>query len=156
MQSIDRRRFLKLAGAGSALAATAGLPVVALRALDSGKTVSFRAEAGLPAKPLPAYATKVVEGTVDLSRGTGTVTSRMLAGHPGDLSDIALPGMTQVISITSVSDLGTELQMEGVIQDRSQLLPGESAQVRLVLDRIAHVMRTTFAGQDVELALALR
>jgi hypothetical protein len=155
MQSIDRRRFLQLAGAGSALAATAGLPVVALRRLD-GTTVSFRAEAGLPAKPLPAYATKVVEGTVDLTRGTGTVTSRMLAGHPGDLSDIALPGMTKVISITSVSDHGTELQMEGVVQDRSQLLPGESAQVRLVLDRAARVMRTTFAGKDVELALALR
>ena len=45
------------------------------------------------------------------------------------------------------------MRMEGLVQDRSQLLPGESAQVSLVLDRAARVLSTTFAGQKISLAV---
>ena len=154
MTSMNRRGFLKLAGAGSALAATAAVPLVSLVAGKDGSSVSFRAETGLPAKPLPAWATHIVEGTVDVTKGTGTVYSRLLAGHPGDRSDVALPGMTRVIQITAISAVGTDLHMKGVVQDRSQLLPGESPQVTLVLDRGRNVLHTMFAGHELAVPLS--
>jgi hypothetical protein len=46
----------------------------------------FRASAGLPRKRLPSYATHLVEGTIDLTAGSGLVTSRVLAGHPDEPS----------------------------------------------------------------------
>src|SRR5205823_13660739 len=60
---------------------------------DQSGGFSFRAAGGLPEAPLPSYATQVVEGQVDVARGTGLVTSRVLAGHPGETSLVGLPGL---------------------------------------------------------------
>ncbi len=153
MQSMNRRTFLKLAGVGSAAAAAGAAPVAALVAKNRG-AMQFQAAAGLPGSPWPAYATQIVEGTVDLAKGTGLVTTRVLAGHPGGLSDVALPGLTRLIRITAVSEQDAELRLQGVVEDRSQLQPGESSEVNLVLDRDRREVRTTLAGREVVLNLA--
>ena len=159
MNSIDRRRLLKLAGAGSAVAATAALPMVGqsqapTQTSPQATPFGFRATLGLPQFPLPSYATYVVEGTLDLLSGTGLITSRVLAGHPGDPSEIGLPGTARIIKVTQAESKGTQVDVRGVIEDRAQLQPGESPQVQMTIDRAQGVLLAPFGGRVVSLALA--
>ncbi|TME14625.1 MAG: twin-arginine translocation signal domain-containing protein [Chloroflexi bacterium] len=155
MKQMDRRSFLKLAGAGSAAAAAAAaIPIIASTTIRETGVLRFSASLGLPAPPLPSYATQVVEGSVDLSRGTGLVTSRVLAGHPGATSDIGLPGLARVIRITAATPDGARLRLRGLIEDRSQLRPGESPRVEIIVDRARGLLQAPFLGRAVELKLA--
>ena len=153
MKHIDRRRLFKLAGAGSVFAAGAALPIVGRITSQESNALSFRATLGLPEAPLASYATYVVEGTVNLATGTGLVTSRVLAGHPGALSDIGLPCLARIVRISRVEEQGTQISLHGVVEDRSQLRPGESPQIELVIDRARGVVRAPFIGRSVALAL---
>ena len=109
---------------------------------------------GLPERPLPSYATQLVEGTVDLARGTGVVTSRVLAGHPEATSDIGLPGLARVIRIVAANAEGARVRLRGLIEDRSQLRPGESPQVEITVDKARGLVQAPFLGRQVELRLA--
>jgi hypothetical protein len=153
MDTLDRRGFLKVAGAGSAGAAgLAALPLVAhLAGGEAGLT--FRAVGGLPDGPLPSYATHVVEGRVDASNGSGLVTSRVLAGHPDGMSAIGLPGLARAINVTAVERQNGRVHVRGVIEDRSQLRRGESATVEFVVDRKRGVLEAPFLGRQTELKL---
>jgi hypothetical protein len=154
MENMKRRRLFKLAGAGSVVAAAGVmLPVVGQLASQDSDSFAFRATLGLPESPLPSYATLVVEGTVNIASGVGLVTSRVLAGHPGDPSEIGLPGLTRVIRVTGVDRHAAQLSLRGIIEDRSQLQPGESPQVELVVDRERGVVRAPFVGRPVSLTL---
>jgi hypothetical protein len=151
MKELDRKDFLK--GAGSvALAAGAGLPLTKL--IERPGHLTFRAAAGLPHAPLPSYATQVVEGQIDLTRGSGLVTSRVLAGHPGDTSLVGLPGLARVIRVTDVDSDGKQLRLQGVVEDRSQLRRGESHRVEIVVDRERGLVRAPFLGRPLEHTLA--
>jgi hypothetical protein len=155
MKRMDRRSFLRLAGGWWAAAPVlAGLPLVGRGARQQSDIVRFRASVGLPRPPLPSYATQIVEGTVDLASESGLVTSRVLAGYPGATSDIGLPGLARVIRVTGVNAQGERLRLRGVIEDRSQLRPGESPQVEIVVDRTRGLVQAPFMGQQFELELA--
>ena len=152
MKSINRRTFLKLAGAGSA--AAAALPVaVGLSTLGSDR-LTFKATAGLPSKPLPAYATQIIAGTVDMRQGTGVVTSQVFAGHTEGVSDIALPGLSRVIRVTGAVPHGGKVRLSGVIDDRSTLIKGESSQVEIHIDRAGGIVTAPFMGNNVVMKLA--
>jgi hypothetical protein len=153
MKPIDRRTFIKLAGLGSAAAAVVSLPAAAVQSITGNGRLAFKATAGLPAKPLPAYATQVVEGTVDLNLGMGVVTSQVFAGHSEGVSNIALPGLTRVIRITGAHQMGATTQLTGVIDDRSSLSRGESSQVEILVDRARGIVRVPLAGNQVTLNL---
>ena len=154
MNQMDRRGFLKLAGTGSALAAAAAvLPVVGSFAGQPSPVLRFSSAVGLPQHPLPAYATQLVEGVIDLEKGTGLVTSRVLAGHPEANSDIGLPGLARMIRISGVTREGSRVRMHGLIEDRSQLRPGESPQVEIVVDQPRGIVRAPFLGREVVLQL---
>ena len=153
LQAIGRRRFLELVGTGSAAAAaSAVLPGLAL-AGSGQRTLTFRAETGLPQRPWPAYATAVVEGNVDLSGGTGLATIRMLAGQPGNAAGIGLPGTTQVVRITGASRSGSTVQLKGVVEDRSTLRRGQPAGVSMLIDLATRELRTSFLGSELRLPL---
>jgi hypothetical protein len=154
MKNMDRRRLFKVAGVGSMVAAGAALPVVGRMVTQESNVFGFRATLGLPESPLPNYATYIVEGTVNLATGTGLVTSRMLAGHPGAQSEIGLPGLTRIIRVVAVEKQGSILNLRGVVEDRSQLQPGESPQIELVVDRERGVVNAPFVGRPVTLKLA--
>ena len=57
MDKLNRRKFLKVAGASTAVVAGVSVPSAGLLAGNTTKsdTLTFRAVAGLPAKPLPSY-----------------------------------------------------------------------------------------------------
>ena len=135
MTQLNRRRFLKVAGIGGAVAAGSAIPVVEQLFADRAKPVAFRAVAGVPAAPLASYASYVLDGYVDLGQRKGTVTRTVLAGHPGAASAIALPGLSQTVQITDVRHEAGLLRLRGSIADRSQLAAHESADIEITIDR---------------------
>ena len=154
MDNMNRRRLFKLAGVGSAVALTAPLPVVGNVARTSEPDLfDVHATLGLPQAPLPSYATYVLEGTLDLARGSRLLTSRVVAGHPDDPSEIGLPGLTRIIKVTQLDVKGPLLTVSGVIEDRSQLMAGESPQVELLIDRARGIALAPFGKRVVTLNL---
>lgn len=154
MQQMKRRRLLELAGISTAVLAGFGIGRVGRSLLDRPEPFQFRAALGLPEAPLPSYATYVVEGALDLASQSGVVTSRVMAGHPGARSEIGLPGLARVVTVTGVDQRDTQLTIRGVIEDRSQLQPGEDYHVELVIDRARGVVQAPFANRTVTLPLA--
>ena len=148
MKRLDRRTFLKLAGGSSVAVVATVVSGAALRLPESARRLAFRASAGLPAKPLPSMVTKIVEGQVDLEKGTGTVSSRVLAGYPVP-SQIALPGLTRLIRVTAATQDGGFVRLSGIVDDRSQLLPGESPSLEILIDRNRGTVTAPLAGHNV-------
>jgi hypothetical protein len=154
MHQVNRRHLFKLAGVGTALAAGVAIPTLGRLRNDSQNQYQFRATLGLPEPPLPSYATYLMEGTVDLLAGTGLVVSRVLAGHPDAQSNIGLPGLGRIIAVTQVEERGAQLALRGVVQDRSQLQPGENPEVDIVIDRASGVVQAPFGRESVALRLS--
>jgi hypothetical protein len=153
MSKLDRKGFLKAAGLGSiAAAGAAGVPF-ARQSAGRSKGMTFRATAGLPKAPLPGYATHVVEGSIDLTHGNGLITTRVLAGAPETTSTIGLPGLSRLIRVTRVTQDGPRVRLNGVIEDRSQLVRGESPDVEVLIDRDLGKVRAPFLGRPTELQL---
>ncbi len=157
MNKLNRRKFLTLAGVGSAAAAAgAALPGAnLLTGTDGGKAniFTFRAVVGLPKKPLPAYASYVIEGHIDLATRSGVVTKTVFAGAPQARSTVALPGLSRIVRITDVQELGGPLRITGVVDDRSQLQRGESRTTQILIDRSRGTVQTAFFGNQVVLNL---
>ena len=59
-----------------------------------------------------------------------------------------------VVRVVGVDEQGSQLTLRGVVEDRSQLQPGESPEVGLVVDRERRVVEASFVGRAVTLALA--
>ena len=133
MKQLDRRDFLKMAAAGSAAAATAAaLPLSGVLTWIGQDTFAFRAVAGLPKDPLPTYASLVVEGRVNLDRGTGTVTKSLYAGAPDAISNILFPGTARTIQVTGVHRSGDTIRIVGTIDGDVKLTPRERHDVAIV------------------------
>ena len=153
MKQIDRRNFLKLAGAGTAVAAAAVLPGTGLLTWVSSDVLKFRAVTGLPKKPLPAYASLVIEGKVDLSARTGWITQSLLAGAPGATSNIAFPGTTRAIQVTNVRRSHGTVEITGLVDGTNALAKNESRDVTFLIDRAQRTARAAFFGHEMVLAI---
>ena len=159
MKGLNRRRFLQITGAGSIIAATAGAAAPLLSSaprLTPGSrqgTFTFRAVVGLPSVEMPAYASYVLEGHVDLSTRTGMLASTIYAGEPQAMSRIAIPGQSRIYRITDVENLGGSFRIAGTVDDRSQLQRGENRTLELLLDPAQRVARTKFFGSELLLQL---
>lgn len=156
MEKLNRRKFLKVAGASSAVAAGAAIPSAGLLASSTAThgTVTFRAVAGMPQKPLPNYASYVIEGHVNLDTQTGVITKSVFAGGPETMSTVALPGMSRIARVTDVGYEGSVLRITGVVDDRSQLRRGESNTFVILLDRSLGTVKAEFFGDNVTLLMA--
>lgn len=155
MEKLNRRKFLKVAGASSAVAAGAVLPSSGLLANSAATngTVTFRAVAGMPQKPLPNYASYVIEGHVNLDARTGIITRSVFAGAPETMSTVALPGMSRIARITDVVEEAGLLRITGVVDDRSQLRRGESPTFTVLMDRSLGTVKAEFFGNSVTLLM---
>ena len=120
MEDLNRRNFMKMVGAGTgAVAASAILPGMALTGLAGKEIFAFRAVGGLPGGNFPNFATYVLEGHVNPLTLSGVVTRTIYAGAPEEMSQIAIPGMTQVVRIETVRDLGGLFHLRGSVDDRA-------------------------------------
>jgi hypothetical protein len=155
MKKLNRRTFLTLAGASSAAAAAGiGMPSSGILTGQAGaRTLTFRAVVGLPSELLPAYASYVVEGHVNLANRTGIITKALYAGGPQGMSTIALPGQSRLLRVTAAEDLGGTYRITGVIDDRSQLQPGEDSTFSILIDPAQRIARTTLSGSELVMQL---
>jgi hypothetical protein len=158
MKKLNRRTFLTVAGTSTAAAATgaaitsASLFTGHIMGEKSG-TLTFRAVAGLPSRLLPAYASYVIEGHVNLTTHSGVVTKTLFAGDPAQMSRIAFPGQSRIIRVTDAEDLGGTYRITGVIDDRSQLQRGESSTFNILIDPSQRVARMNFFGSELVMSL---
>lgn len=154
VEGFDRRGFLKLVGVLSGSVTVGALtPALALTKLQGPDALSFRAVAGLPSAPLPAYASYVLEGSVNLAARSGVLSRTVFAGAPDAMSDIALPGLSRTIRVTDVRSERGVLRIQGVVSDQSQLQPGESPTVEILVDRPRGMVLAPFSGSTVKLSL---
>lgn len=153
MKKMDRRDFLKMAGAGTvAAAAGAAIPVAGYFAWTGKETIRFRAVAGMPRAPLPTYASYVIEGKVDLSARKGTVVKSIYAGAPDVRSGVVFPGTARTVDVTDVRKTSGGLQISGRLVE-SHLLPGESRDFSMVIDRASGLAQANFLGSKVAMRL---
>src|SRR5579884_2010805 len=128
MKGFNRRRFLQVAGAGSIAAASASAAAIApmisgvprITSTSKQGSFTFRAVTGMPSKPLPSYATYVIEGHVDLSTRTGFITKSEFASAQEMKGVSALTGLSRIGSVTDVQNKGVVFHRKGVVDDRSQ------------------------------------
>jgi hypothetical protein len=153
MKTIDRRDFLKIAGAGAVVvAAGVATPVTGFFAWSRKDVLRFRAVAGMPNAPLPAYAT-YVEGHVNLTSRGGQLAKSIHAGAPDSMSGIVFPGTARSIRVTDVKTSGDTVLISGEIVERTHLLRGETPTFRIQIDRAAGMAKADFFGSDVVMAL---
>ncbi len=172
MDPVDRRKFLKFVGMGSGIAVAGALApggtlkllgnaggggalmsALALTKSQGPDALSFRAVAGMPSAPLPAYASYVLEGSVNPMTRSGVLSRTVFAGAPAAMSGIALPGLSQTIRVTDVRSGRGVLRVQGLVADRSQLGPGESQSVEILVDRLQGIVRAPFSGSTLTLSL---
>src|SRR2546422_9999333 len=112
MKRMDRRDFLKIAGAGSAVvAAGVAMPVAGFFGWTGKDVLRFRAMSGMPRAPLPTYASYVIEGQVDLRAGTGQLAKSIHAGAPNAMSGVVFPGTARSLRVTNVEQSGSSVQI---------------------------------------------
>lgn len=154
MKTIDRRDFLKMAGAGTVVAAAGvAMPVAGFFTWSKKDVLRFRAVAGMPKAPLPTYASYVVEGQVNLTTRAGQLAKSVHAGAPDAMSGVVFPGTARSIRVTDVQHSGDSVLIGGEIVERSQLLKGESPTFKIQIDRSTGVARADFLGSDVVMRL---
>lgn len=156
MKPMERRQFLKMAGAGAAAVAAGAVTgsVVELIVAGSERRIRFTATAGLPRPPLPAYASYILDGEIDLRTRTGVISSILYAGPPGATSALTLPGMSRRIGVTAIRE-GNDgtLFVSGVVDRSSDILPGENSNVEFALVRANRTAEARFFGHPVEMHL---
>lgn len=152
MKQLDRRQFLGMAAAGSAVAVAAtAVPLSGILTWTGERSLKFRAVAGLPRHPLPVYASFVVEGAVNLDRGTGSVTKSLYAGAPGAMSTILFPGTARSIRVTGIERSGAKVTISGRVDGEAKLAPHEKGSVSIVIDRMQKTAQADFLGTPVSL-----
>lgn len=153
MTDFTRRDFLKLAGAGT-VAVAGGLATFRLVGANrAGDTFTFRAVKGLPERPLPAYASYVLEGNVDLAHRTGVITRKVYAGGPEAMSSVVFDELTRTYSITSVQGTPRLLTLQATLDGQATLHPGESGTATILVNQARSEVRAPFIGNDVVMKL---
>src|SRR5437016_14231998 len=120
MNSLSRRQFLLFMGAGVVMiGGGAALTVRQLTVNAQSKTLKFKAITGLPAKPMPGYASYVIDGQVNLNNNTGAITKNVFAGPPEEITNIAL--LTRKVRVTGIQQQGSKWHITGVVKNQTQL-----------------------------------
>ncbi len=154
MKTLDRRDFLKMAGAGTVVvAAGVAMPVAGFFTWSKKDVLRFRAVAGMPKAPLPTYASYVVEGQVNLTTRSGQLAKSVHAGAPDAMSGVVFPGTARSIRVTDVQRSGDSVLISGEILEQSELLKGESPSFKIQIDRLSGVAQADFLGSNVVMRL---
>jgi hypothetical protein len=149
VKQVERREFLKIAAAGSAAVAAATVLPIGILSWVNPNRLKFRAVIGMPKAPLPAFASFVVEGNVDLDLGTGIVRKGLYLGSPGAMRNIIFPGTARLIQVTDVQRSGDTVRITGTVNGKQQLGPRESANVTITIEQGAGLARADFLGREM-------
>jgi hypothetical protein len=149
MSTFTRRRFLVLAGAGIAALGGGALVLWQRGQSATGGILSFQAITALPRAPLPAYASYVIDGRVNLGTRTGTITRTVFAGAPQQR--LPIPLLARTIRVTDMQDKGASKHITGVVTDQSQLQPGEGTSFEMTIDSARQLAQTDFFGDPIQL-----
>jgi hypothetical protein len=152
MNSLSRRQFLLFLGAGAVvIGGGAALTVRQLTANAQGNTLKFKAITALPAKPMPGYASYVIDGQVNITNYSGPITKNVFAGPPEEITSIAL--LTRNVSVTGVQQQGSKWHITGVVNNQEQLQAGEETTFSILIDPAHNVAQSTFFGSPIQLTL---
>ena len=152
MNTFSRRQFLVFMGAGVVvIAGGAALTVRQLTGYAQGNILKFRAITGLPAKPMPSYASYVISGQVNLDNSTGAITKNVFAGPPEETTNISL--LTRAVRVTGVQQQGSMWHITGVVNNQTQIQAGEETAFSILLDPTRNLAQTTFFGSPIQLTL---
>ena len=152
MNSLSRRQFLLLMGAGAVMiGGGAALTIRQFTANAQGNTLKFKAITALPAKPMPGYASYVISGQVNLNNQTGAITKNVFAGPPEEITSISM--LTRNVRVTGVQQQGSMWHVTGVVENQPLLQPGEETTFSILLDPAHNVAQSTFFGSSIQLAL---
>ncbi len=69
------------------------------------------------------------------------------------MSDIALPGLSRIMRVVDVQQVGDTLQVTSIVDDRSQLRPGEGPTMEISIDRQRGIVSAGFLGSPTQLVL---
>lgn len=156
MDTMNRRKFLQLAGVGTAVMAAGVAGAGALISNANGSSFSFKAVAGLPNKaPLPTYCSYVIQGNVNLTARTGTITEAMYAGAPFGVTTTKTPwaGFGRTVRVSDVKQSGSTITISGSVTDRAQLRAGKSPAFQLRIDRARGSAEGSFLGVPITLTV---
>ncbi len=152
MDSLSRRQFLLLLGAGVVMVGGgAALTVRQLTANAQGNALKFKAITALPAKPMPGYASYVIEGRVNLNNNTGAITKNVFAGPPDEITNISM--LTRNVRVTGAQQKGSKWLITGVVEKQTEIQPGEETTFSILLDPAQNAAQSTFFGSPIQLAL---
>jgi len=152
MNSLSRRQLLLFLGAGAVvIGGGAALTVRQLTANAQGNTLTFKAITALPAKPMPGYASYVIDGQVDITNNSGAIAKNVFAGPPEEITTISM--LTRKVHVTGVEQQGSMWHVTGVVSNPTQLQPGEEKTFSILLDPTHSVAQSTFFGSPIQLAL---
>jgi hypothetical protein len=153
MGPVERREFLKMAGGGALAIAATALPLAGILEWSGANRLKFRAAVGMPSNPLPAYASYVVEGNLDLVQGKGTVRKSVYFGAPNAMSNILFPGAERLIQVTDIQRSGGTIKIAGVVDDSATLGQQESRNASMVIDLTRKTAQADFLGRTMLLRL---
>jgi TAT (twin-arginine translocation) pathway signal sequence len=153
MKTMHRRDFLKMAGAGTAVVvAGVAMPAAGFFGWNGKNILRFRAVSGLPNRPLPAYASYVIEGQVNIRERTGTLAKSLYAGAPDAMSGVVFPGTTRTVKVTNVKKTIDGLMISGRVNEMP-LLRGESPEFSIMVDQANGMAQGNFLGSKVVMKL---
>jgi hypothetical protein len=152
MNPLSRRQFLLFLGAGAVvIGGGAALTVRQLTANAQGNTLTFKAITALPAKPMPGYASYVIDGQVDITNNSGAIAKNVFAGPPEEITNISM--LTRNVRVTGVQRQGSKWLITGVVKNQTEIQPGEEKTFSILLDPAHSVAQSTFFGSPIQLAL---
>ena len=129
----------------------AALTVRQLAGNGQGNTLKFKAITALPAKPMPGYASYVIDGQVNLNNNTGAVTKNVFAGPPEEITNISL--LTRNVRVTGVQQQGSTWHITGMVNNQTQIQAGEETTFTILLDPTHNLAQSTFFGSPIQLTL---
>lgn len=148
---LSRRRFLLFAGVGVAIVGGAALAWREVGKLVQGNSATFRAVAGLPREPLPAYASYVIEGRVALDAPGSKLTLSVVAGAPAARRPIPL--LTRTASVTSMQQVDGAYHITAAYDASTQLQPGEASTFTITLDPSHQLAQASFFSSPIQMDL---
>src|SRR5439155_8646371 len=113
----------------------------------------IRAIAGMPNTPLHESASYVLEGQVDLHARTEQLAKSIHAGAPDAMSGVVFPGTARTVRVTDVQQSGNHVLITGELGEQSSLLPGESPNFSIRVDRSSGLAHADFLGSEVVMRL---